>query len=234
MLDHRKYSNQVGQRLRDDLLAQLRMTRRPMSTSELRDKAPGRPLCAGSAVTVAPLQEQVYRALCVLRVHGKVEQHRSEGRIVSWVAVADTDTDAEIAELEAAFQGSPRPRSQAGSRFAARRRPSASCGSSDEQAVEVAPGAGGAWATKAHITSPVSSAPAARDPARQDRTVYRFGALLIVVGITLTMLLCLMVYAFASGFAPSSAVECQTAATVRSTNSPLPQAGAAERWRHPT
>ena len=109
MPDHRKYCHQVGQRLRDDLLAQLRTARRPMSTSELRDKAPTQPLRAGSAVTVAPLQEQVYRALCVLRVHGKVEQHRSQGRTVSWVAAADTDADDEIADLEAAFQASPVP-----------------------------------------------------------------------------------------------------------------------------
>ena len=109
MRDHRKHCNQVGQRLRDDLLAQLRTTRRPMSTSELRDKAPTHPLRAGSAVTVAPLQEQVYRALCVLRAHGKVEQHRSQGRTVTWVAVADTDADDEIADLEAAFQASPAP-----------------------------------------------------------------------------------------------------------------------------
>ena len=109
MPDHRKYCHQVGQRLRDDLLAQLRTARRPMSTTELRDNAPTQPIRAGSAVTVAPLQEQVYRALCVLRVHGKVEQHRSLGRIVTWVAVADTDADDEIADLEAAFQASPVP-----------------------------------------------------------------------------------------------------------------------------
>jgi hypothetical protein len=222
--DHRKYCNQVGQRLRDDLLAQLRMTRRPMSTSELRDKAPTHPLRAGSAVTVAPLQEQVYRALCVLRVHGKVEQHRSEGRTVSWVAVADAGADAEIADLEAAFQASPHPRSQVGSRPAARRRPPASCGSSDEQAIEAAPSAGGAWATKSRIASQVSSASAARDRARHDRAVYRIGALLIVVGITLTILLYLLVYAFAGGFTPTTAVQCRAPATVWSTNSPLPQA----------
>ena len=34
---------------------------------------------------------------------------------------------------------------------------------SDEQAIEAAPGAGGAWATKAHIASQVSSASHARD-----------------------------------------------------------------------
>jgi hypothetical protein len=95
---------------------------------------------------------------------------------------------------------------------------------SDEQAAEAAPGAGGAWATKAHIASQVSSGPAARDTARHDRTVYRIGALLIVVGITLTILLYLLVYAFAGGFAPTTAVQCRAAATVWSTNSPLPQA----------
>lgn len=107
MPDHRTHCHQVGQRLRDDLLAQLRTTRRPMSTSELREKAATHPLRAGSAVTVAPLQEQVYRALCVLRAHGKVEQHRSQGRIVTWVALADTEADDEIADLEAAFQAGP-------------------------------------------------------------------------------------------------------------------------------
>ena len=79
-----------------------------MSTSELRDKAPTHPLRAGSAVTGAPLQEQVYRALCALRARGKVDQHRSHGRTVTWVAVA-TDADDEIADLEAAFQASPAP-----------------------------------------------------------------------------------------------------------------------------
>ena len=68
---------------------------------------------------------------------------------------------------------------------------------------------------------------AARDTARHDRTVYRVRALLIVVGIvgiTLTILLYLLVYAFAGGFAPTTAVHCRAAATVWSTSSPLPQA----------
>jgi hypothetical protein len=94
---------------------------------------------------------------------------------------------------------------------------------SDEQAIEGAPGAGGASATKAHIASQVSSAPAARDTAQQDRTVYRIGALLIVVEITLTILLYLLVYAFAGGFQPTSAVQCMVAATVWLTSRPLPQ-----------
>lgn len=94
---------------------------------------------------------------------------------------------------------------------------------SDEQATEAAPGAGGAWATNSHIASQVSSASAARDRARHDRAVYRIAAL-IVVGITLTILLYLLVYAFAGGFAPTTAVQCRAATTVWSTNSPLPQA----------
>jgi hypothetical protein len=95
---------------------------------------------------------------------------------------------------------------------------------SDEQAIEAGPGAGGAWATKAHNASQVGSAPAARDAARHHRTVYRIRALLIVAGITLTILLYLLVYAFAGGFTPTTAVQCRAPATVWSTNSPLPQA----------
>ena len=97
---------------------------------------------------------------------------------------------------------------------------------SDEQAIEAVPGAGGAWATKAHIASQVSSASYARDTARHVRAVYRTRAVLIVVGIvgiTLTILLYLLVYAFAGGFAPTTAVQCRAAATVWSTSSPLPQ-----------
>ena len=97
---------------------------------------------------------------------------------------------------------------------------------SDEQAIEAAPGAGGAWATKSHIASQVSSASAACDAARHDRAVYRIRVLLIVVGIvgiTLTILLYLLVYAFAGGFAPTTAVQCRAVAAVWSTSSPLPQ-----------
>jgi hypothetical protein len=94
----------------------------------------------------------------------------------------------------------------------------------DEHAAEAAAGAGGAGATKAHIASQVSSAPAACDRARHNRTAYRIGALLIVVGITLTILLYLLVYAFAGGFAPTTAVQCRAAGTVWSTSSPPPQA----------
>ena len=95
---------------------------------------------------------------------------------------------------------------------------------SDEQAIEPVPGAGGAWTTKAHIASQVSSASHA---ARHVRAVYRARAVLIVVGIvgiTLTILLYLLVYAFAGGFAPTTAVQCRAAAAVWSTSSPLPQA----------
>jgi hypothetical protein len=91
----------------------------------------------------------------------------------------------------------------------------------DEQAIEAAPRAGGAWATNAHIASQVSSASAARDRARHDRAVYRIGALLSGSRHDPADLL---VYAFAGGFAPTTAVQCRAAATVWSTSSPLPQA----------
>ena len=45
---------------------------------------------------------------------------------------------------------------------------------SDEQAIEAVPGAGGAWATKAHIASQVSSASHARD--RPDTTAPSTGS----------------------------------------------------------
>ena len=99
---------------------------------------------------------------------------------------------------------------------------------SDEQAIELVPRAGGAWATNAQIASQVSSASHAPDTARHDHTtVYRVRALLIVVGIvgiTLTILLYLLVYAFAGGFAPTTAVQCRAAASMWFTNGPLPQA----------
>jgi hypothetical protein len=95
---------------------------------------------------------------------------------------------------------------------------------SDEQAIEALAGAGGARATKAHIASQVSSASAARDETRRDRTGYRSAALLIVVGITFTILVCLLVYAFAGGFAPTTAIQCRAAAALWSTSTPLLQA----------
>jgi hypothetical protein len=98
---------------------------------------------------------------------------------------------------------------------------------SGERAIEAVPCAGGAWATKAHIASQPGTTPAARDTARHDRAVYRTRAVLIVVGIvgiTFTILLYLLVYAFAGGFAPTTAVQCRAAAAVWSTSSPLPLA----------
>ena len=94
---------------------------------------------------------------------------------------------------------------------------------SDEQAAEAGPGAGGAWATKPHNASQLSATPAERDTTRHDRAVYRTRAVLIVVGIvgiTFTILLYLLVYAFSGGFAPTTAVQCRAAGTVWSTSSP--------------
>ena len=102
----RRFHERINELLRDDILAQLRTARRPMSTTELREKAPTQPFRPNSTRRFPPLQEQVYRALCRLRSEGKVDQHCARGRIVTWVAVAG-DADDEIADLEASFQASP-------------------------------------------------------------------------------------------------------------------------------
>lgn len=98
---------------------------------------------------------------------------------------------------------------------------------SGQQDVEALTCAGGAWATKAHSASQPGATPAARDTARHDRAVYRIRVVLIVVGIvgiTFTILLYLLVYAFTGGFAPTTAIQCRAAAALWSTSSPLPQA----------
>lgn len=111
----RSFRERVNETLRDDILAQLRTARRPMSTSELRAHAPHLPLRPGGGPLLAPLQEQVYRALCVMSRHGKVAQHQSRGRTVTWLATHDGDDDEEIADLEAAFhQQLPAPGDRVG------------------------------------------------------------------------------------------------------------------------
>jgi hypothetical protein len=102
----RRFHERINEVLRDDILAQLRTARRPMSTTELREKAPTQLFGPNGTRRFPPLQEQVYRALCRLRSEGKVDQHCARGRIVTWVAVAG-DADDEIADLEASFQASP-------------------------------------------------------------------------------------------------------------------------------
>jgi hypothetical protein len=99
--DHR-FRDRVNQMLRDDILAQLRTARRPMSTSELCAYAPALPPRPGASVRLRPPHEHVYRALRRLCAEGAVTRHNASGRAVSWVATNDI-CDREIAELESAY-----------------------------------------------------------------------------------------------------------------------------------
>lgn len=97
--------------LRDDLLAQLRIAQRPLTTAQLRLHAPDVPV-AGVAISCAPIHEQIYRVLCGLERQGLLTRGGREGREVTWTAAAHP-ADREIASLEAAFSasdGQPAPR----------------------------------------------------------------------------------------------------------------------------
>ena len=102
----RNFYQHINRQLRDDILAQLRTARRPMTTTQLREKAPRLPLRSGGQTLLAPPQEQVYRALCQLRSRGTVRQHPTPGRDAAWVIVPG-EADDEIARLEAALLFNP-------------------------------------------------------------------------------------------------------------------------------
>lgn len=87
--------------LRDDLLAQLRSARHPLSTAQLLAQAPDVPV-RGARQRFPPLREQIYRALCALERGGLVTRVGAEGRSLHWTA-SPTPADREIAALEAAF-----------------------------------------------------------------------------------------------------------------------------------
>lgn len=87
--------------LRDDLLAQLRSAQRPLTTAQLRERAPAVPI-TGVAAARPPTQEQVYRVLCTLQRQGLVQRGATQGREITWLP-APNPADREIASLEAAF-----------------------------------------------------------------------------------------------------------------------------------
>jgi hypothetical protein len=85
--------------LRDDILAQLRTAQRPLTTSELRTRAPKVPV-SGIAYPIAPLREQVYTVLRALERDGMVTRSGpGEGGTVTWSALPSA-ADEEIADLE--------------------------------------------------------------------------------------------------------------------------------------
>jgi hypothetical protein len=87
--------------LRDDLLAQLRATRWPLTTAQLQRHAAHVPT-PGAAVLLPPIREQVYRVLCALHRDGLVARAPAERVGNVWLA-APSPADEEIAALEAAF-----------------------------------------------------------------------------------------------------------------------------------
>ena len=87
--------------LRDDLIAQLRAVRRPLTTAQLCRHAAHVPV-PGLAVPLPPLREQVYRVLCALHREGLITREQA-ARCVVWSAAPNPIADREIAALEAAF-----------------------------------------------------------------------------------------------------------------------------------
>lgn len=90
--------------LRDDLLAQLRSAQRPLTTAQLRERAPAVPV-TGTAAARPPIQEQIYRVLCTLERRRLIIRGTAQGREVTWLP-APNPADREIAALEAAFTDS--------------------------------------------------------------------------------------------------------------------------------
>ncbi|VBA32114.1 hypothetical protein LAUMK4_05682 [Mycobacterium persicum] len=90
--------------LRNDVLAQLRIAQRPLTTAQLRHHAPNVPV-AGTFASCAPIREQIYRVLCALERQGLVTRSAGHGRELAWKAAASA-ADPEIASLEAALAAS--------------------------------------------------------------------------------------------------------------------------------
>lgn len=86
--------------LRNDILAQLRSTARPVSTRTLRMRAAPVPV-AGTTLRRPPLDQQVYRTLARLRATGIVASIPTCGRSVLWQLTAKGAAADEIAHLEA-------------------------------------------------------------------------------------------------------------------------------------
>lgn len=87
--------------LRDDVLAQLRAARWPLTTAQLSRHASHVPT-PGAAIPLAPIREQVYRVLCALHREGLVAREHPARCGVAWSA-APSPADDEIAALEAVY-----------------------------------------------------------------------------------------------------------------------------------
>ena len=88
--------------LRDYLVAALRCSEHPLTTTQLRQGAPAVAV-QGSARPLPPTQETIYRLLRSLQGEGTVAIIEARACRRAWVLTADPDTDREIATLNALF-----------------------------------------------------------------------------------------------------------------------------------
>ena len=96
----------ISHMLRDDVLAQLRSARRPLSTRTLRMRAaPVR--VPGTTLQRPPLDQQIYRALAALRAAGLVTSTPACGRSVLWQLTEKGCAADEIEMLKALFASPP-------------------------------------------------------------------------------------------------------------------------------
>jgi hypothetical protein len=88
--------------LRDYLVAALRCSPHPLTTTQLRQGAP--PVAVpGSARPLPPTQEAIYRLLRSLQGEGAVAVADTTACRRAWVATANPTADDEIASLDALF-----------------------------------------------------------------------------------------------------------------------------------
>jgi hypothetical protein len=88
--------------LRDYLVAALRCSPHPLTTTELRQGAPAVAV-PGSARPLPPTQETIYRLLRSLQGEGTVAAANTSACRRAWMATPDSAADSEIAALDALF-----------------------------------------------------------------------------------------------------------------------------------
>lgn len=88
--------------LRDYLVAALRCSAQPLTTTQLRQGAP-RVAMPGSGHPLPPTQEAIYRLLRCLQNEGTVAAAETTACRRAWVATADPAADRETASLDALF-----------------------------------------------------------------------------------------------------------------------------------
>lgn len=88
--------------LRDYLVAALRCSTHPLTTTQLRQGAPAVAV-QGSTRPLPPTQEAIYRLLRSLHNEGAVATTQAGACRRAWLAAADPEAHREIASLDALF-----------------------------------------------------------------------------------------------------------------------------------